>query len=90
MSDCSFDIAFVSSSSELVTKAQEAIVKAGGVVNGDITSGTFSIPSPIGKISGNYLISGQTATFEIIEKPMFLSCSLIESTMNNYLAEKGV
>ena len=88
MSNCSFDIAFVSSAAELVTKAQEAIVKAGGEVKGDEISGEFAIPSPLGRIAGGYVINGQTATFSITEKPIFLSCGLIESTMNNYLATK--
>ncbi len=89
MSNCSFDISFVSSASELVGKAQKAIVNAGGEVSGDFNGGNFSIPSPLGKIVGNYIIAEQSATFTITEKPMFLGCGLIESTIKNYLSEKG-
>lgn len=87
MSDCTFDIPFSSSAADLVEKAQKSIVKAGGEVMGDTTSGDFFIPSPLGKISGTYSITLQCATFVVTEKPMFLGCGLIESTIQKYLSE---
>jgi len=44
----------------------------------------------LGKISGTYSITQQCATFVITEKPMFLGCGLIESTIQKYLSEKAV
>ncbi|HVD98709.1 MAG TPA: hypothetical protein VNB90_10945 [Cytophagaceae bacterium] len=90
MSDCSFQIPFTSSASELVAKAKKAIEKAGGEVQGEANTGNFSIPSPLGKISGNYTITGQSASFVITQKPMFVSCGLIESTIQKYLSEQPV
>ncbi len=87
MSDCSFDIPFSIPTTELIERAQKAIIKAGGEVGGDVTAGNFSIPSPIGKITGNYTIAEQCATFNITDKPMFLSCGLIESTIQKYLSD---
>ncbi len=90
MSNCSFEIPFSSSAAELVEKAKRSILKAGGEVEGDVTAGTFSIPSPLGKISGQYTIGQQSATFLITDKPIFLGCGLIESTINKYLSEQAV
>jgi hypothetical protein len=87
MSNCKFEIPFGSSAGELVEKAKKAIVSAGGEIKGDISAGTFSIPSPLGKISGNYKIGAQFAAFEITDKPMFISCGLVESTIQKYLSE---
>ncbi len=90
MSDCSFEIPFSSSAVELVEKARKAIVGAGGEVTGDFSAGSFFIPSPLGKISGSYTILQQSATFAITEKPMFIGCGLIESTIKKYLSEETV
>ena len=88
MSECKFDIPFESSAAELVAKAKNAITKAGGEVTGDLTAGVFSIPSPLGKIEGNYTIGDKAATFIITGKPMFIGCGLIESTIHKFLSEK--
>ena len=87
MSQCNFEIPFIGTAEELINKANQAIVKAGGEVIGDTTEGDFSIPSPLGKITGNYKISLQTAFFNITDKPMFVGCGLIESTINSFLTK---
>ena len=89
MSDCSFDIPFSGTAAELVEKAQKSIVNNGGTVNGDIHTGNFSMPSPFGAIAGSYTITAQCATFVITEKPMFLACGLIQSTIEKYLSERA-
>ena len=88
MSDCKFDITFNNSAAELVEKAKQSITNAGGEVTGDLTSGVFTIPSPLGKISGAYTIVQQVASFHILEKPLFVGCGLIESTINKYLSHE--
>jgi hypothetical protein len=88
MGDCTFDISFNNSAAELVEKARQSIANAGGEVSGDLTSGIFNIPSPLGKISGTYTITQQSANFHITEKPLFVGCGLIESTIKKYLSQE--
>ncbi|CAN5914736.1 hypothetical protein BH23PLA1_BH23PLA1_18670 [soil metagenome] len=50
-----------------------------GILDGDETSGKFSIPSVIlGTIEGNYEIQGQTARVQITRRPILLPCRTIE------------
>lgn len=90
MSNCKFEIPFSGAAGELVEKAKKAILGAGGKADGDVTAGTFSIPTPLGEISGIYKINPPSVFFEITDKPMFLSCGLVESTIQKYLSEKVV
>ncbi len=90
MSDCKFDISFNSSAAALIDKAKQSIGNAGGEVAGDLTSGNFTIPTPLGKVMGTYAIAQQVATFHITEKPMFVGCGLIESTINKYLSQETI
>ncbi|MEO6916365.1 MAG: hypothetical protein ABI151_12595 [Chitinophagaceae bacterium] len=80
MAKCNFSIPFNNAADSLLDKARSAIEKQGGIFNGDQSSGNFSVQL-MGTIAGNYQISGQQMLVEIMEKPMFISCSQIESFM---------
>ena len=82
MSTCSFTIDFRIPPDHLISKARTAIEKQGGIFNGDTSSGTFSV-QVLGSIAGSYTISGQQMNIDISNKPMFISCSQIESFMKN-------
>jgi hypothetical protein len=90
MSKCNFEIPFTGGASELIERAKQAIVKAGGEVSGEPKAGNFFIPSPLGKISGSYSISGQSAHFEITDKPGLIGCGLIESTVKKFLIPENL
>ncbi|MFC1509429.1 hypothetical protein ACFL60_07080 [Candidatus Omnitrophota bacterium] len=87
MAKCNFSIDFKGSAEELVNKAKKAIDDAGGSFSGDATKGSFSVPTPVGTIKGNYTISGQTAHFETTDKPWLVSCDTIEKKLREYLGQ---
>jgi hypothetical protein len=83
---CSFDQPFTGSADELVARAKAGITKAGGTLTGNATSGSFNVPTSrlTSPIAGTYAVHGQTAHFEITEKPALLSCSRIQSEIAEY------
>jgi hypothetical protein len=80
---CNFTITFPGTSEHIVNKAKSAIEKQGGSFMGDLSSGTFQV-SVLGNISGSYSISGQSMNINIDSKPIFISCSQIESFMKSH------
>lgn len=85
MSKCNFSIDFTDSADILINKAQTAIVNAGGNFTGDVASGGFIIPTPIGKVTGSYAVEGQLFHIFIEDKPMFLSCNKLETELTKYV-----
>ena len=79
---CNFSISFPGSAEKLLEKAKAAIEGQGGNFAGDLTSGNFSV-QVLGNISGSYTISGQVMNINISSKPLFISCSQIESFMKS-------
>jgi hypothetical protein len=63
----------------------DAVRGAGGNFTGDTEEGRYSVWTPIGSISGNYSVSGQTIHIDVTDKPMILSCSLIEKKLNEFI-----
>ena len=82
MSKCSFTINFSGLPRDVVDKAKSAIGNQGGSFNGDEASGTFHV-SVLGSIEGSYTISGNEMNVEITSKPLFISCSQIQTFMQN-------
>ncbi|HEY0667139.1 MAG TPA: hypothetical protein VGD22_03120 [Sphingobacteriaceae bacterium] len=85
MAKCDFSIDFTGASESLINKANDAIINAGGIFNGNAESGYFSISTPIGKIEGGYQVSGQTIAFTITDKPFLLGCGRIEDELRKYV-----
>jgi len=85
MAACSFDRTFSGSAGDLIARARKGIEGAGGSSNGDDAGGVFRIPSPLGDLEGSYFIQGNTAHFEIAQKPFLVSCSTIEGTVDQFL-----
>ena len=81
MSNCNFSIAFTGNANDIVTKTRESITKAGGKFEGDATSGSVFMATPVGDVEGTYTIAGQTLDIDITKKPMFVPCNLIESEL---------
>ena len=85
MSKCNFSIAFTGSPEELVERARKAITGAGGQFFGDASTGEFSLSTFIGEISGNYNAAPLKLDIEIMDKPVFISCSRIKEELEKYL-----
>jgi hypothetical protein len=86
MAHCTFSIPFTQPVDRMVLNVKNAIQNVGNATFvGDTTSGSISIPSPLGIIKGTYKISGSVAEFSIQEKPMLVPCSMIESKLAHYL-----
>ena len=87
MSKCNFSISVNGSPEELIERARKTITGAGGQFLGDASTGEFSLSTFIGKISGNYNASPTKFEIEIIDKPVFISCSRIKEELEKYLQD---
>jgi hypothetical protein len=85
MSKCNFSIAFDGSPEELIERAKKAITGAGGQFFGDASAGEFFLSTFIGKISGNYNAAPMKFEIEIMDKPVFISCSRIKEELEKYM-----
>ena len=82
---CNFTITFTGSAADFVNTIRNKILDAGGTFHGDETNGEFSVPTPVGKIEGNYYIHGNDVTINITKKPFLVSCDAIEEYIKNSL-----
>lgn len=82
---CDFTFPLTVSADSLVDKMSKAITGIGGTLSGDTSSGTFQLPTPVGKISGSYGIGDQGLQVHIEDKPFFVSCSQIEAQLRKSL-----
>jgi len=82
---CQFSINYPGPKDEIIQKLQQAVVSTGGRFNGDTSNGMFEGNTPVGDFSGRYTINGDTVDVVIDKKPWLVSCSRIESEINNYL-----
>lgn len=86
MATCTFAISFTQGVNEMIHTVQESILKVEkATFNGNSSSGNFSLPTPLGHVNGIYKITDSIAHFSIVEKPMLVPCSLIESKLNGFL-----
>ena len=85
MANCNFTIEFSDTPENIIQQAKEGITKAKGEFNGDTTSGSFHISTPLGKIQGGYTIENSAITVNIEDKPMFLSCKRIETELRQFI-----
>lgn len=84
MSKCSFSIPFSGNAAALISRAKSAVEGQGGSFSGDETVGSFSL-KVFGTITGNYSVQGSALQIEITDKPMMLSCGMIESALKSQL-----
>jgi len=89
---CSFSFGFPISADELIGRIDTAMRGAGGEFSGDTASGFYSVPTPLGSIEGSYAVSGQTIQIDVLEKPVILTCGLIEKKLRQIVerAKTGV
>jgi len=58
------------------------IANAGGSVNENY----FSVPTPLGTVKGNYVLSGGTLTINITDKPFLVPSGILESKLRAFFA----
>ena len=85
MLKCDFSIDFTGSPEILISKANNAINNAGGQFNGNPQGGNFSISTPLGRVAGDYQVTGQIISFSITEKPFLVGCGRIEEELRKYI-----
>ena len=85
MGNCKFNVDFNESIGTLIGKAKSAVMKVDGTFSGDNESGMYALPTPLGMITGNYTVSGNTIEFQITDKPFLVSCNKIEGELRKYL-----
>ena len=85
MAECSFKFKIEAAPAETIEKVKAKIEQEGGTFNGDETEGTFSLPTPVGAIEGNYQVTVDELTIDITKKPAFLPCSMLEGELKKRL-----
>jgi hypothetical protein len=85
MSKCSFDLTFSEEAAAVVQKFQNRITGAGGTFTGNEGNGVFTVKTPVGAVEGNYTVAGSVITINIVDKPMFLGCGMIEEFIRKEL-----
>jgi hypothetical protein len=85
VSVCSFRFDFPMSAEGLIRRVGDAVRSAGGSFAGDAAEGHYTVSTPIGPIAGTYSVSGQTIKIDVTDKPIILSCKLIEKKLNEFI-----
>ncbi len=79
---CNFRIPFSGDTQHVLNRARTAVQGQGGTFTGDGSSGEFQV-SVMGTIKGSYTVMGNELDISIDSKPIFVSCSMIESFLKN-------
>jgi hypothetical protein len=82
---CNIKVPFTGTPESIVTKARNAISKAGGTFDGNDATGSFGLSTPVGDVRGAYTVNGNVLEVTISEKPFFVSCDMIESQLAQYI-----
>lgn len=69
----------------IINKIKNVVLSNNGEFNGDEKSGHIKIKAPIGKVEANYNINSSQITFNIINKPFFISEEMIKGEIVKYL-----
>ncbi len=78
---CNFKITFKGSATDFINTVSNKIEAVPGYFKGDEMGGEFSVPTPIGSITGSYTIDGQYTQIHISKKPFLVSCQQIEKIL---------
>ncbi|MGV3528468.1 MAG: hypothetical protein ACO1OO_06220 [Flavisolibacter sp.] len=82
---CSFSIALTGSADATLNRARAAVESQGGQFAGDTNSGNFNVVVFGNTIAGNYVLNGEALQITITEKPMLVSCGMIESYLKGQI-----
>ncbi len=82
---CEFSRQLPGPPTEVLTKGRRSIEAHGGSMSGDLVRGTIRLPTPVGEVAGEYMVSGATIVFRITQKPFFVPCFTIETYVDRFL-----
>ncbi|MHB1178252.1 MAG: hypothetical protein ACYCZO_07980 [Daejeonella sp.] len=85
MAKCNITIDFNGNGEELIRSAEQAISGAGGSFSASNSEGQFAINSPLGKVSGTFVVQGQSFNISITDKPFLVSCDRIEEELRKQI-----
>lgn len=81
MAECSFNFKIQSDPTGKIEKVRTKIEQEGGSFNGSENEGTFSLPTPLGVVEGNYSLTNDDLKIDITRKPAFIPCTMLESEL---------
>ena len=82
---CNFKIPFTSPLNELVEKARSVVESQNGNFNGNEQEGSFDVTLMGNYVSGSYRVIGNELHVDIIDKPMFVPCAMIQGFLEKQL-----
>lgn len=82
---CNFSVAFQGTADDFFARLQKEVTDNGGTVAGDVSGGNFDLPTPLGDVSGTYVINAATCSFSINRKPVLVGCQKIQDVVNQHL-----
>ena len=80
-----FSVDFTGSAQELFVKIATMIHDHGGTITGGPSGGAFTVGSPLGAVAGTFMVSGQTCTITITQRPFLLPCGVIQNFIKSHL-----
>ncbi len=86
MAECSFSFNLEVDQKQIIQTVKSKIEQEGGTFTEDASNGNFLLPTPVGEVEGSFKITGNQLNIDIIKKPAFLPCSLIESELKKRLS----
>jgi hypothetical protein len=85
MAKCNISIDFSGNAEALIISAESAISRAGGSFTENNSNGKFAINTPLGKVSGTFVVEGQSFNISITDKPFLVSCNRIEEELRKHI-----
>ena len=82
---CKFVINPTQNIDQVFQQAMDEIKNFGGEFNGNINGGNFNVKALGGAFIGNFKRSGKAIEWEIVSKPFFIPCSVIENFLSGHL-----
>ncbi len=85
--DCVMSLPVTGDPSSFLAAAKKALAAKGGTISGSTTAGSFSVPGPLGTVTGTYGVAASAATLKIAPASLnFLqSCSAVYSALKSAL-----
>ena len=85
--DCVMSLPVTGDPSTFLAAAKKALAAKGGTISGSTSAGSFSVPGPLGTVTGTYSVAASAATLKIAPASLnFLqSCSAVYSALKSAL-----
>jgi hypothetical protein len=86
--NCEMSLPLSGDASSFLAAAKKALAAKGGTISGSTTAGSFSVPAPLGTVTGSYGVANSSATLKISPDSLGLlqSCSAVYSALKSALS----